>query len=231
MSLYAIADLHLSFAKEKPMDIFGDIWKNHSEKIRERWLEAVRDEDTVLVAGDISWATAMEDAKEDMAFLKGLPGRKIMIQGNHDYWWDSASKVRKEFPCFTFLRNDYAAYGDYAVCGSRGWLCPNDTYYTSQDEKLYKREANRLRMSVEAALRAGYENIILMMHYPPTNDNKESSAFTDLIQEYAEIKKVVYGHLHGENSFDASLKGEFGGREFFLVSADYLHFKPVKIMD
>lgn len=230
MSLFAIGDLHLSFGTDKPMDIFGQHWVEHYKKIEKNWKETVTQEDTVLIAGDISWALRLEQVKPDLDFVQSLPGKKILIAGNHDYWWSSTAKIQSLYQEMKFIRNDFDKYGDIAICGSRGWLCPNDMYYMPQDEKIYKREQIRLKNSIESALRAGYQKIVLLLHFPPTNDKKENSAFLELIHQYPEIKWVVYGHLHGETSFHTSIEGNDKGVEYYLVSCDYLDFKLLKIL-
>lgn len=229
MGLYAISDLHLSFAKEKPMDIFGEQWKNHSQKIKENWEKTITHEDTVLLPGDLSWGNNMEEAKEDLFFINSLPGKKILLSGNHDHWWHSTAKCSLAFPDMVFLKNSFFLYEGIAVCGSRGWICPNDTYFTQQDIKLYKREQTRLKMSLDAAMRMGQKEIFVMMHFPPTNDKKELSEFVSIFHQYP-VKKVIYGHLHGENSFHSSYEGMVDGIEYHLVSCDYLDFKPKKIL-
>ncbi len=228
MSLFVIGDLHLSFAREKPMDIFGDNWKNHEKKIEDNWKKLVTCEDTVLIPGDISWGLELEDAKPDLDFINELPGKKILISGNHDYWWSSTSKVQSRYPEMKFLKNEHTFYEDIAICGSRGWICPNDSYFTEHDRKIYNREQIRLRLSLDSAMRRGAKRIILMMHYPPTNDKKENSAFLDIIGEYP-VETVVYGHLHGTAFFGAGLQGVVNGIEYHLVSSDYLDFAPKKI--
>ncbi len=231
MSLYAMSDLHLSHYKDKPMDIFDAVWHNHTEKIYENWNNTVNENDTVIVNGDLSWGINMEEVSEDLDFISSLKGRKIIIQGNHDYFWNSTAKLNTLYDNMEFVKNSFAVYENYGICGTRGWLCPGDTRYTQHDKKIYLREAGRLRLSVEYAVKAGYtgENIIGVMHYPPTNDSKEESLFTDIFNEYG-IKRVIYGHLHGVSKYNNSLEGEVNGIEYSLVSADYLKFKPLKIM-
>ncbi len=229
MSLFAMGDLHLSFSKEKPMDIFGSTWKNHPEKIKNSWLMQITSEDTVLLPGDISWAMDMEEANADMDFLEQLPGRKILGKGNHDYWWSSVSKVRNRFPALEFLQNDAVLWEDYWICGTRGWVCPNDSRFTEHDRKIYEREQNRLRISLEYGLQKGAEKMIVMLHFPPTNDKKEPSGFTELIEAYP-VKKVIYGHLHGIQSFSSGLEGVHNGVLYQLVSSDYLGFCFQKII-
>lgn len=229
MGLFAIGDIHFGFSVNKPMGIFGKDWENHSEKIIENWKREVTAEDTVLLVGDISWAMKEFDAKVDLDFIDGLPGRKILIEGNHDYWWKSASRLEREYNKMRFLKNDCEPYEDIFICGSRGWLCPNDSNFTGQDLKLYQREQIRLRLSLDSAMRKGAQEILLMMHYPPTNDQREHSAFLDIIQEYP-IKNVVFGHLHGSWSHKMALQGLHEGTKFQLVSADYVGFCPKRIL-
>ena len=232
MSLYAIGDLHFSTKNPKPMNIFGDNWDNHEEKIIENWRKVVKDDDTVLVLGDTSWAMNLQDAKADLDIVKALPGKKIFIKGNHDYWWASLSKVNAAYPDddMNFIQNGYFTYGDYAICGSRGWLCPNEVRFDENDMKIYRREVLRLEMSIQAAKKAGYENFIVITHYPPTNDQLEESEFTKLYEKYG-VKKVIYGHLHGEESFAMGLKGVRNEIEYILASSDYLDFKLVEVLD
>ncbi len=231
MALYAMSDLHLSHYKEKPMDIFDDVWLNHTDKILENWNNTVTSDDTVIVNGDLSWGMTMEEVKPDLDFISSLNGKKIIVQGNHDYFWNSTSMLNTLYNNMFFLKNNYAVYENYAVCGSRGWLCPGDSRYTDHDNKIYLREAGRLRFSLNEALKKGYSgsNIIVAMHYPPTNDSCENSAFIDIFNEY-NIKRVIYGHLHGVSKYNNSLQGNVNGIEYSLVSADYIKFKPIKIL-
>lgn len=230
MSLFAISDLHLSFAKEKPMDIFGQIWKGHTNKLSCNWKALIKEKDTVLLPGDFSWANNLEEVASDMDFLESLPGKKVFLTGNHDYWWSSLSKVRNAYPQHFFLKNNFYDYQGIAVCGSRGWICPNDSFFTMQDEKIFKRELIRLKISLDMAVNSGYEQIFLMLHFPPTNDKKEESGFTELIRAYPQIIKVIYGHLHGKQFFGSSILGEKWERQFLLVSGDYLDFVPEKLI-
>ncbi len=229
MKLFAIGDLHMSSAIDKPMNVFGDNWDRHEEKIFDDWTTRVRDEDTVLVVGDISWASKINDAKMDLDKIEEMPGRKIFIRGNHDYWWTTASALNKLCgDSMIFMNTNYETYGDYAICGTRGWLCPNDFKFDERDEKIYKREANRLRISLEAAKKDGYEKFIVILHYPPTNDRFENSLFKDTIDEY-KPDHVIYGHLHGQDSFDGGLLGKHGDSMYHLVSCDFLDFKLKEI--
>ena len=231
MSLYAISDLHLSFYKEKPMDIFDSVWKNHPQKILERWNSTVSENDTVLVPGDVSWGKNFNEATPDLEFIDNLKGKKILLTGNHDYYWNSTQKLNEMFNSMYFLKNNFYEFEDYLVCGTRGWLCPGDTRYTDHDKKIYLREVGRLKLSLESAVNSGKynDNIILMMHFPPTNDKHDKSEFIELIEKY-NIKRVIYGHLHGKKKYDNSLIGNENNVEYSLVSADYLGFKPIKIL-
>lgn len=229
MGLFAIGDLHLGFSVHKPMSIFGAHWEGHSEKIIENWKKEVDVNDTVLLPGDISWAMKEEEAEADLEIIHSLPGRKIFLEGNHDYWWKSTAKLERKYEGMRFLKNDCDLYDGIFICGTRGWVCPNDGYFTSQDNKLYEREQIRLRLSLDTAMRKGAEEILLMMHFPPVNDKQEESAFLQIIREYP-IKQVVYGHLHGKSSHDSGIKGEINGIHFHLVSADYLNFCPKRIL-
>jgi len=220
--IYAISDLHLSFSTNKPMNIFGDIWDNHYNKIKTNWDKKVKDDDLVLIPGDISWAMSLEEALYDFKFISSLKGTKVFIKGNHDYWWSSISKVRSVLGSSNciFLQNDSLNYNGYSICGTRGWLCPNNDEYSEKDEKIYLRELKRLELSLESA---NQSNIIVMMHYPPAYIDFKTSGFTELFKYY-NVKKVVYGHLHGEDAFEQALIGQINGIDYELVSADYLNF-------
>jgi predicted phosphohydrolase len=232
MALFAISDTHLSYARLKLMSIFGENWIDHDKKMRDNWLESITAEDTILLPGDISWAINYKELEPDMEFLLSLPGKKVISPGNHDYWWGSTQRLndiyKKERDELCFLKNDFYDYNGIAICAAKGWTCPNDTYFTPQHEKLYKRETGRLKLSLDAAKNKGYERIVVMLHFPPTNDKRERSDFVELIEQYG-AERVIYGHLHGEKSFNASYKGEVNGVRYDLVSADYLDFKPLKI--
>ncbi|CEO11779.1 phosphoesterase [[Clostridium] sordellii] len=230
MSLYAIGDLHFSTAVNKPMNIFGDNWENHEKKIIDSWNSKVNKNDTVLIVGDTSWGINMDEATFDLDIIHNLPGKKIYVKGNHDYWWTTVAKLNKLYEDMSFLQNNFYSYNEYAICGTRGWICPNDVKFTEDDEKIYKREAHRLKLSLDAAKKAGFEKVIVITHYPPTNDKLEPSLFTDIYEEY-KVEKVIYGHLHGKESFKMGLEGIREGVEYKLVSCDYVDFNLVKIMD
>ncbi|AYF53556.1 serine/threonine protein phosphatase [Clostridium botulinum C] len=227
MALYAISDLHLSLNSDKPMDVFGEHWYNHHERIKENWINKITNEDTVLIAGDISWSMKIEDGMEDLEWIHKLPGKKIISKGNHDYWWGSISKLNSLYEDISFIQNNYFVYEDYAICGTRGWIPPSDKY-TQHDEKIYNREKIRLRISLDSAKKAGYEKIIVMIHYPPVNDKFEETELIKIFKEY-NVEKVIYGHLHG-----ASLKNIFEGKhhgiEYIMTACDYINFNPISIL-
>ncbi len=227
MALYAISDLHLALKSNKPMDIFGTQWENHHNKIQENWLKKIEEEDTVLIAGDISWSMSMKEGTEDLEWIHNLPGKKIICKGNHDYWWGSISKLNGLYEDISFIQNNFFVYEDYAICGSRGWTLSKKNK-SKQDEKIIRREIIRFKLSIEEAKKAGYDKIIVMMHYPPVNENFEESEFTEIFKEY-NVEKVIYGHLHGialQNIFE----GKHDNIEYIMTSCDYINFDPIKVI-
>lgn len=224
MALFVIGDLHLSFGTDKPMDKFGENWLNHFDKIKDDWENRVKDTDTVILPGDTSWAMTFQNAKSDLEWIDALPGRKILIKGNHDYWWVSRAKMTGTYNSLSFVHNDYEVYEDYAICGTRGWLCPNEAVFTEHDDKIYKREAIRLESSILMAKKAGFEKILGVLHYPPTNDLKEPSLFTEIFERHG-IREVVYGHIHAAVNYKYGIKGEHRGVNYHLTSCDFLDFK------
>lgn len=229
MALYAISDLHLAFKGDKPMDIFGEKWSRHDEKIKENWLEKIKEEDTVLIAGDISWAMKAEDSRMDLEWIDALPGKKIISKGNHDYWWGSITKLNSMFEKTKFLQNNFYEYGEYAICGTRGWLCPGTYIFEEKDNKIYSRELIRLRLSLDAAKKAGFNKFIVMIHYPPTNEKFEKSGFVSIFEEYG-VEKVIYGHLHG-NSLKKVLNGVYDDIEYIMTAADFIDFDPKCVVE
>ncbi len=230
MSIYAISDLHLSFNTNKPMNIFGDNWDNHEEKIRENWLEKVKEEDTILLPGDFSWGMTFEGAKPDFEYINKLPGKKIMLKGNHDYWWGTLNKINEflktnNFKNINILYNNSYLVENRIICGTRGWtIMDND----EENEKIYKRELLRLEMSLNDGINKYGEDrdIIVCMHYPPTNENlMEKSEFIQIMKKY-NVKNCIYGHLHGESQKEA-IEGNVSGIQMKLVSCDYTDFKPI----
>lgn len=233
MAIYAIGDPHLSFADPKPMHIFGSAWQDHPEPFFANWRRVVRPQDTVLVPGDISWAMTLAGALPDLQALDALPGRKILIQGNHDYWWSSISRIRAlPLPSMTFVQNDHAFVGAVAVCGTRGWLSPGAGAWDddpAQNEKLWQRERLRLQLSLQSALKAGATDIIVMLHYPPVAEREASGAgFTDILAATAGVRDVVYGHLHAIAP-GSSFTGEHAGIRYHMVACDYIGFTPLLI--
>ena len=231
MKIFAIGDLHLSGSVDKPMNIFGDHWKGHDMKIFQDWSARVTDDDVVLVVGDISWASKLKDAQLDLDQIAKLPGKKFFIRGNHDYWWTTATGLNKLYgDDMVFMNTNFQVLGPYALCGTRGWLSPNEIKFDEKDEVIYKREAKRLDLSLEGAKKAGYEDYIVILHYPPTNEKFEDSLYMEVINKY-KPRYVIYGHLHGKDSFEAGLKGLHDGVSYHLVACDYLDFKLALIED
>ncbi len=230
MNVYAISDLHLSNTADKPMDVFGGNWEGHFEKIKSDWLEKVKADDIVLISGDISWAMKLSDALVDLRALADLPGKKVFIRGNHDYWWNGITKLRDAAPndSFVFLQTDAVKIGEFIIVGSRGWTTPGSADYTEQDQKLYLREAERFRLAFLDAkkLKTGNEKLVAMIHYPPFNLKTESTLFTELFEQNG-VEKAVFGHLHGAGYFP--LKTERRGVEYILASCDKVGFRLVKV--
>ncbi len=229
MALWAISDLHLALNSDKPMDIFGEKWENHHEKIKNNWIEKISAEDTVLIAGDISWSMSISEGLEDLEWIHKLPGKKILIKGNHDYWWSSITKLNSLYEDMDFIQNNFFNYKDVAICGTRGWNCPGAARFTEHDEKIYNRELIRLRISLDEAVRSGYNKFIVMLHYPPTNDKFEETKLISILKEY-NVSKVIYGHLHGP-SLNRLYEGNIEGVEYIVTSCDYLDFDPLKILE
>jgi len=243
MSIFAIADLHLSFApdSDKPMDVFGHRWDNHTERIRESWCSLVSEDDTVVVAGDISWGMKLPDAVYDLDWVDALPGHKVMLKGNHDLWWSGINRLNNMYDSITFLQNDAFCVHldderDIWICGSRGWLTPDDDDFTDGDEKIYKREILRLRASLDFAVNSAKAadpvkediEIIGFLHFPPVSKPDRFSGFMQAFEDYG-VKEVYYGHIHGEDGFRSAVQGEYYGTTYRLISADYLNCSLLKI--
>lgn len=228
MALYAIGDLHFSPNNSKPMDIFG--WGDHREKILRDWNERISEEDVVIVAGDISWALKFEEAKENLDEINAQKGKKILLKGNHDYWWQSLTKMKKAYPELFFLQNNCYCDEKYIIFGARGWVVPQSVDFTQDDQRIFERELLRLQNSFDSCKESGDRMRILAMHYPPVNEKNQESPITEWIRG-KNISHMVYGHLHGEESFKNLYQGEHDGTMFHLVSADYLDFKIKKIAD
>ncbi|HOB90405.1 MAG: metallophosphoesterase [Bacillota bacterium] len=234
MRVFAISDLHLSGAVDKPMDIFGEEWENHAERIARNWDLEVGSSDLVLIPGDISWAMTLNEAKPDLSWIADRPGLKVMVRGNHDYWWSSISRVRAALePGVYALQNDSIAFGHVVVCGTRGWVLRDNPDFTDHDEKILAREVLRLRMSLDSAVekRSEIERtfgrpavVIAMLHYPPVVGSNDESEFARVLSEYG-VDHCVYGHLHGEATA-VGFEGVFESVHYWLVSADHLRFRP-----
>ena len=224
MRVFAIADLHLPGGDAKPMDVFGPHWERHFEKISADWRARVSEEDYILLPGDISWALRLEDALPDLRAIGALPGRKILLRGNHDFWWSAIGRVRRSLPEGMFaVQNDCVDIGDYVVCGTRGWTLPSEAT-DADDERIYARELLRLEMTLRAAARiAGGREILCMTHFPPLTDACRDTGFTRLLEEYG-VSHVFYGHLHGA-SLRQAFRGEKGGVVYHQVSCDGLGFR------
>ena len=224
MRVFAIADPHLSRADSKPMTIFGPNWEGHPDSFFEGWREVVGEEDLVLVPGDLSWALKLEDALLDLRDIGDLPGRTVILRGNHDYWWPSLSKLRAALPeGMHAIQNDALLIDGVVLAGSRGWVCPGSHGFSEQDEKIYRRELERLRLSLAAARKLSGEAFIVMLHFPPVNSRLEPSGFTELIIEAAP-DALVFGHVHGEAP--EMLVPDLPGIETHFVAADALGFRP-----
>lgn len=228
MSLFVMGDLHLSLGVNKPMDIFGG-WENHTERIRENWQNEVSEGDTVVIPGDISWAMNFEQALPDFRFIHELNGTKIISKGNHDYWWNTASKMNRflsenGFDSIRILHNNHYAYGNFGICGTRGWI--NDDSEPA-DALVLAREAGRLETSVSLAEADGLEPIVFL-HYPPLYGNEYNYDLLDVMYRH-NIKRCFYGHIHGKGH-QYAVNGERDGIDFRLVSSDYMQFHPYKVM-
>lgn len=226
MALYTIGDLHLSLGGSKPMDIFGDKWANHVERLRESFSHLTADDVTVL-AGDFSWGISLEESLPDFQFIDALPGRKIILKGNHDYWWGTASKMKaffreKGITTLDFLHNNCQFYGDYALCGTRGWFL--DEEGKAHDAKMLNREVLRLETSLRAA---GEREKLCFLHYPPLYQGYECPQILALLEQYR-VKLCCYGHLHGP-TIRRRVEGRRGGVDYALISADAMGFQLKKI--
>lgn len=222
MKIFAISDLHLSINNPKPMNIFGEVWDYYIDDIFEDWKEKVNQEDIVLLAGDFSWAMKLEDTQKDFELLKNLPGKKIIIRGNHDYWWKGISSVRNFIPeGFYAIQNDAIKFENIIICGTRGWTVPEDGQeQTAEDKKIFDREIIRLEMALVEANKlktSEDDKIVVMIHYPPCNFKRDDSEFTKLLEKY-NVSAVVYGHLHGYKK--ASLYFKKNNIDYYLTSCD-----------
>ena len=242
MSIYTIGDLHLSFHENKPMDIFGENWKGHEEKIKQDWINKVKEKDLVILPGDFSWSTYLKDTYDDFKYLNSLPGKKLLLKGNHDYWWTTLKSMRKflkenDFQNIDFIFNNAYEFENYIFAGTRGWSQTEE-----ENERFLNRETQRLELSLKQAKeiqekRLQEENIkkeiIVFMHYPPITNNQieanETTSFVRIMKEYG-VNRCYYGHLHGI-AIKEAVEREYLGIKFKLVSADGLDFKLLRIRD
>ena len=237
MSIYVIGDLHLPFGENKPMEIFGERWQGYTDKLKEDWKSKVKPEDTVILAGDFSWATYLKNTYKDFEYINELPGKKILLKGNHDYWWTTIKSMKQYleengFENIYFLHNNSFCIEDKIIVGTRGWALLD----SENSEKMLKRESARLEFSIKDAIQKYGEDkeLICVMHYPPItktkmkNEYTYDSQFLDVMKKY-NIKKCYYGHLHSNSHKDA-VEGNIEGIEFYLISGDYLEFN-LKLID
>ena len=229
MSIYVIADLHLSFGENKPMDIFGENWQGHSKKIKNNWIEKVKPDDTVVLPGDFSWAMYLENTYKDFEFLNSLPGKKLLLKGNHDYWWTTVTNMRNylkenNFENIDFIYNNSFLVENKTLTGTRGWNMQDE----ENGDKMINREAIRLKLAIEDGIKKYGEDkkVIVFMHYPPISKNmvynQKKSLFIEIMKQYG-VEKCYYGHLHGRSHQDA-IEGIVDGIELKLISSDYLNF-------
>lgn len=228
MALYAIGDLHLCLGVPKPMDVFGGAWVGYMDKLQQG-LSVIKPVDTTVLLGDLSWALDLEGARQDFAWMNQIPGRKIILKGNHDYWWSTAAKFEKYckengFTDLHLLNNNCYEYDDYAICGTRGWFFEEERS-GQHDEKVFKRELLRLEASLKAA---GDRQKLVFLHYPPRYKGYECTEILKLLEIY-EVRRCFYGHLHG-GSHKLAMEGQWDGVEFRLTSSDYLDFKPYPVI-
>lgn len=232
MALYTISDLHLPLGIDKPMDIFGASWDNYVERLQENWQNTVNEEDTVVMPGDFSWAMYIGQSKKDFEFIEKLNGKKILLKGNHDYWWETYNKMSKflsenNYSTISILHNNSFMYNKTALCGNRGWIYSQTM--NAEDKQIYDREIGRLRLSIESGLKEEPEHIYVFTHYPPLTNSDIQTPLTEVLKEYG-VEKCFYGHLHA-NSHKTAVQGVIDGIEYKLVSSDYLGFMPYKITE
>ncbi len=225
MALYTISDVHLSKSVNKPMDVFGPLWEDYENRL-EKGFEKLTDEDVTVIPGDVSWAMSMSEAVADFKFIEALPGRKIISKGNHDYWWDTATKIKRFFAendikTIEILHNNAFRVGDFAICGTRGWFYEEEN---GNSRKIYDREIGRLRRSLEEGTKLDAKHLLCFLHYPPVCSGYECDEITDMLSEFG-VESCFYGHLHGYGHKSA-FEGIHKNVNFKLVSADFLAFNP-----
>lgn len=230
MRLFAIGDLHLPGGQEKPMDVFGDHWEDHFSRIAQDWRSRVAEDDVVLIPGDTSWAMQLGEAIPDLNAIGDLPGQKLLIKGNHDYWWTGIGQVRRALPPgMQAIQHDAVDVGDAVICGTRGWAYPTEEApLAPEDERIFNREIIRLRLALEAAVKlAGERPIVVMLHYPPLYIADRDTPFTEVLEKYP-VHTVVYGHLHGAG-VRAGFNGVHHGVRYMLTSCDSLGFSLAEV--
>lgn len=226
--IYGIGDLHFDYSKNKPMDIFGDNWIDHEEQIINNWEAKVKDGDLVLIPGDISWALRHDEAYFDLKRIHELPGKKVFVKGNHDYWWQSLNKLKAlDLDSIEYIQNTAFEYGDFIISGTRGWYSKDSDNFTEDDEKVFRRELMRLRMSLSHIINKDKKRIV-MLHYPPFNMDLSPNEFVFIMKEF-DVDVCIYGHLHSEG-LKLAVEGNIEGIDFFCVSSDYINFSPKNIM-
>lgn len=234
MALYTISDLHLPIGIDKPMDIFGTKWNNYVEKLAKNWANIVTNDDMVVLPGDFSWATYIEQSIPDFKYLEALPGKKVILKGNHDYWWTTKSKLSKflaenNFSTIEFLQNNAVMYKNIAICGTRGWSYLGNGNCSDDDKKIYERELARLELSIADAKKHNPEEIIVFLHYPPLTNEIPTSGFCEIMKSN-NVKLCCYGHIHNAR-YKNVVENEHDGIKYMLVSCDYRDFIPVKLCD
>ncbi len=227
MRIYTIGDLHLSLTTNKPMDIFGGNWANHTQKLKENWENLVTDEDVVVLAGDISWGMNFDEALADFRLIESLPGKKLIIKGNHDYYFSTVNKMtglfeKNNITSIEFLHNRAFLFGDCALCGTKGWFVDEDK--GEHHEKIFKREVIRLENSLKEGERMGGKDLIVFLHYPPVYANYECNEILEVMNNYG-VKRCYYGHLHG-TAREKGVQGLYKNIDFHLVSCDNINFTP-----
>lgn len=237
MAIFTMSDLHLSLDTNKSMEVFGGAWDRYIERIYDNWNSLISSDDTIVIGGDISWAMNLEDCKKDFEFLNSLPGRKLLFKGNHDYWWESLTKMKaftqsNGFDTISFMQNDAVIIDDILITGSRGWILPGETSFKQDDNKIYQRELLRLRLSLEKGMEllgnTEPSAVVCVLHYPPfTRDNIHDENITSVFKEYG-VTDCFFGHLHSASVYKA-FQGMHDGVKYSLTSADYLGFKPIRI--
>lgn len=235
MKLYALSDLHLAHAVDKPMTIFGDKWKNHTSLIRESWQKLVSDDDVVILGGDISWGKSLDEALPDLRFINNLKGQKLLLRGNHDYWWTSMKKMQElceleNLTTLNFLRNNAISFGRFNIGGTRGWILPDDDEFTSQDQKIFDRELIRMQLSLDDMKQISEKSeteltSVFAMHYPPISPNGDPSKMSQALSK-AEIPLCIFGHIHHQLPYYLS-SPQLEKVRYVLTSADQVHFTPV----